>query len=182
MQGKGEAMKRTILALAIAGLSVAAYASPPPGGGPPTPIDVTVTNVPLPVTEVPEYTMPDRLFFGGVGAAIADGGGGANVPLTQNDEDTVLQAYDVQAHVEESATTTCTVNSEIYENDGTQSGRFVTGLGRIVALPGRDAALSIRLPNVYIAVDSNLYLKLSVTASAGGLCHFDAQMRGIKVP
>jgi hypothetical protein len=37
-------MKRTILALAIAGLSVAAYASPPPGGGPPTPIDVTVVN------------------------------------------------------------------------------------------------------------------------------------------
>jgi hypothetical protein len=42
-------MKRTILALAIAGLSVAAYASPPPGGGPPTPIDVNVTNPVLPV-------------------------------------------------------------------------------------------------------------------------------------
>jgi hypothetical protein len=41
-------MKRTILALAIAALSVAAYASPPPGGGPPTPIDVNVSNVPLP--------------------------------------------------------------------------------------------------------------------------------------
>ena len=37
-------MKRTLLALAIASLSVAAYASPPPGGGPPTPIDVKVTN------------------------------------------------------------------------------------------------------------------------------------------
>ena len=43
-------MKRTILALAIAGLSVAAYASPPPGGGPPTPIDVNVTNSMVPVS------------------------------------------------------------------------------------------------------------------------------------
>lgn len=42
-------MKRTLLALAIAGLSVAAYASPPPGGGPPGPIDVNVTNPVLPV-------------------------------------------------------------------------------------------------------------------------------------
>lgn len=175
-------MKRTILAIAIAGLSVAAYASPPPGGGPPTPLSVTVTNVPLPVTDTPAYVTPDRLFFGGMGGAIADGGGGGNVPLTQNDEDTVLQGYDVQAHVEGSATTACTVNSEIYENDGTQSGVFVTGLGRIVALPGRDAALSIRLPNVYIAVASKLYLKVSVTAPTGGLCHFDAQMRGIKMP
>ena len=50
-------MKRTILALAFAGLSVAAYASPPPGGGPPTPIDVKVVNsVPLPVTSSPLMT------------------------------------------------------------------------------------------------------------------------------
>ena len=42
-------MKRTILALAIAGLSVAAYALPPPGGGPPTPIDVRVTNSAVPI-------------------------------------------------------------------------------------------------------------------------------------
>jgi hypothetical protein len=42
-------MKRTILALAIAGLSFAAYASPPPGGGPPGPIDVNVTNPVVPV-------------------------------------------------------------------------------------------------------------------------------------
>ena len=42
-------MKRTILALTIAGLSVAAYASPPPGGGPPTPIDVRVTNSAVPI-------------------------------------------------------------------------------------------------------------------------------------
>ena len=46
-------MKRTMLALAIAGLSVAAYASPPPGGGPPGPIDVNVTNGVLPVSVQP---------------------------------------------------------------------------------------------------------------------------------
>jgi len=37
-------MKRTILALAVAGLSVAAYASPPPGSGSPAPRNVNVTN------------------------------------------------------------------------------------------------------------------------------------------
>lgn len=41
-------MKRTLLALAIAGLSVAASASPPPGGGPPTPINVNVVSAPAP--------------------------------------------------------------------------------------------------------------------------------------
>jgi hypothetical protein len=50
-------MKRTILALAIAGLSIAAYASPPPGGGPPMPIEVNVTNpLPIPVTSIPRMT------------------------------------------------------------------------------------------------------------------------------
>lgn len=42
-------MRRTLLTLAIAGLSVAAYAAPPPGGGPLTPVDVNVTNSVLPV-------------------------------------------------------------------------------------------------------------------------------------
>lgn len=41
-------MERTILALAIAGLSVVAYASPPPGGGPPGPIDVNVVRTVMP--------------------------------------------------------------------------------------------------------------------------------------
>jgi hypothetical protein len=41
-------MKRTILALVIAGLSAAAYASPPPDRSPPVAFDVNVTNQVLP--------------------------------------------------------------------------------------------------------------------------------------
>lgn len=42
-------MRRMILALAIAGLSVAGYASPPPGGGAQPPLNVNVTNPVVPV-------------------------------------------------------------------------------------------------------------------------------------
>lgn len=42
-------MKRTLFALAIAGLSFSAFALSPPGGGPPVPVDVNVTNQVLPV-------------------------------------------------------------------------------------------------------------------------------------
>lgn len=42
-------MKRTIFALAIAGLSFSALALPPPGDGPPILVDVNVTNQVLPV-------------------------------------------------------------------------------------------------------------------------------------
>lgn len=42
-------MKRTMLALAVASLSLAAYAAPPPGGaGPPTPVDVNVIGTVMP--------------------------------------------------------------------------------------------------------------------------------------
>ena len=53
-------MKRTILALAIAGLSAAAFAAPPLSVGPPGPIAVTVTNPVVQVEVSNEAKILDR--------------------------------------------------------------------------------------------------------------------------
>jgi hypothetical protein len=80
-------MKRTILALAIAGLSVAAYASPPPGGGPPTPIDVNVTNPVLAVEKLPtnfaQFHVTCSNFVAGERSCYADLGSELNLAAGQ---------------------------------------------------------------------------------------------------
>ena len=170
-------MKRMILALAIAGLSVAAYALPPPGGGPPTPIDVTVENVPLPVTEMPAYTMPDLLFHGGTSGRTT-AGIEQLIPLNYDDVDTVLQSYDIHVQVEDGAIAPCEAVAEIRTNED----EFVASLGAIVALPGRDASQTVRLPNVFVSHELGLRLKFMVIFpnTTGDYCYFNAQLRGLE--
>jgi hypothetical protein len=166
-------MKRTILALAIAGLSVAAYASPPPGGGPPMPIDVNVTNpLPLPTTEVPSLTSPGQLFFTGMGGP-AQGPTSGIIPLV---EDVALQSYDAWVQAEDGVEGTCELNAVIEDKDF----NFVAALGPVAALNGRSAMLSVRLPNVQVLASQDLHVK--VTLSSPTLCIFGVQLRGVKVP
>jgi len=165
-------MKRTILALAIAGLSAAALAGPP---GPPLPIDVKVISpVPMPVTAVPQWVTPDRMYFSGSGGGIV----GDAVTTVLLSEDVVLTSYDAQVHVDEAAAAICTVDATIVTSDG----EFVAALGRVVGLQGRDSRLSVDLPNVYVQANQDLRVKIEIDGDDSTLCHFDAQLRGVKVP
>jgi hypothetical protein len=165
-------MKRTLLALAIAGVSLAAAAGPP---GPPLPIDVKVVSpVPMPVTDVPQWVTPDRMYFAGSGGGIV----GDAVQLVPLSEDAVLTSYDVQVHVDDAVAAICTVDAVIV----TDEDEFVAALGRVVGLQGRDSRLSVDLPNVYVQANQGLRVKIEVDGAADTLCHFDAQIRGVKVP
>lgn len=165
-------MKRVIVALAATALSLSAVAGPP---GPPIPIDVKVISpIPMPVTDVPQWVTPDRMYFAGSGGGIA-GDAFQLVPLSQ---DVVLTSYDVQVHVEDAAEGTCTVDATIVNSDDT----FVAALGRVVGLHGRDATLSVRLPDVYVQASQGLRLKIEIDGIETALCYFDAQIRGVKVP
>jgi hypothetical protein len=97
-------MKRTLLGLAVASTSAIAFAGPPTDKPPVVPIDVNVVSpAPLPVTEVPSWVTPDRLFFtGSSGGAV----GAINSKIDLN-VDVVLQALDMQVHLEEGADISC---------------------------------------------------------------------------
>jgi hypothetical protein len=168
-------MKRTILALAIASISFAATAGPPTDKPPVGPVAVSVVNpLPLPVTETPSWTEPERMYFTGTGGGIS----GDAQPVIPLDMDVVLQSYEVQVHVEDGADQSCTVDAQIVREDHT----IAASLGRVVALPGRDAVLTVPLPNVYVDADRELGLKVVVNAPETKLCFFDAQIRGLKIP
>ena len=168
-------MRHTIVALGMVSLSFAAFAVPPgpPAGGP---VSVSIAGpLPLPVTSLPSWTAPERMYFSGTGGAVI-GDVFQTIPLNQ---DVVLQSYDAQLKVEEGTSTgACTADALLLRQDDS----FVAALGRVVALHGRDAALSIRLPDVFVAADQSLKVKVTIANTASDLCHFDIQLRGVKIP
>lgn len=142
-------MRRTLLALAIAGLSVAAYASPPPGGGPPTPIDVNVTNPELSVSVVPSVLSPADFFTRGVGFNVTNGTGS-----TQFGEGLILTDLMVQLVVG-GTTGQCSIVAKI--EDGTGVDLVNPLLGMLVVKPGWDLApLIIPIPDLAIPAQSKI--------------------------
>jgi len=119
-------------------------------------------------------TNPEQLFFAGMGGATS-GVVSGYVPFGA--EDVVLQSYD--AWVQAAAGTndnTCSLDAIIEDKDL----NFIAALGPVSALHGRDAALSVRLPNLY--VDASRELRVKVTLTSPTLCVFGVQIRGVKAP
>jgi hypothetical protein len=173
-------MKRTILALAIAGLSVAAYALPPPGGGPPSgtldvniispsPLPVTATS-PIPVTLTPARTPP-----GGLVVLSAAGWLARSTFETPHVLDpggvTILTGFtlDVDASLSDDMTTEGSCSARLEIGNSTDGFRKI-GLSTVVA--GARDGRYVPLPN--IVVPDGAELRTMTNNGTNNSCYFNA--------
>ena len=170
-------MKRTLLALAVASISLAALAGPP---GPPamSPVDVNVVNQPVAVSAMPATTPKTEFFVWG-----RSGFDQMVVDDYQFEFPVLLTGVAVQLQMAPSvnATDKCDlwINHNWIDPDGTKRGLRLATVS-VLADTGT-AGTYIPLPNIRALVGDLLVLSATTpTIEGGGKCLVEAYVYGVK--